>query len=139
MRKTPKKGSTYFCFCFKQILKCYTCFFIRFSRAFQKYSFQICSFSHKKVMGYLLFFFPRKTRFFTKSPLLFIKSQGGALPACLGLIKTFCITTVWRKLTDVTIVNPTCQLLGSFVGNNSCLGEWPAMYGIQNVVLWRIF
>ena len=43
-------------FLFKQISKCDTCFYTHFSRAFQKYSFQICSFSHKKVMGYFRFF-----------------------------------------------------------------------------------
>ena len=44
-------------FSFKQISKCNTCIFIHFSRAFQKYNFYICSFSHKKVMGYFRFFY----------------------------------------------------------------------------------
>ena len=34
-------------FCLTQISKCDTCFYTHFSRAFQKYSFQICNFSHK--------------------------------------------------------------------------------------------
>ena len=66
------------------IIKCDTCFYTHFSRAFQKYSF-----SHKKVMGYFRFFFyklqtfyrpepyPMRKKKFTKKSfkLLFMKSQ----------------------------------------------------------------
>ena len=48
-------------FCFKQISKCNTCFYVHFSRAFLKYSFQICSFIRKKVMGYFRFFYTDRT------------------------------------------------------------------------------
>ena len=41
--------------CFTQTLNCGT--FIHFSRAFQNYSFQICSFSHIKCIGYFGFFY----------------------------------------------------------------------------------
>ena len=61
IKKNPQKMVNImlkiFLFCFKHISKCGTCFYIHFSRAFQKLGFQICSFSHKKVMGYLDFFF----------------------------------------------------------------------------------
>ena len=48
-----------FFFWFKQISKCYTCFYIHFSRAFQTYSFAIFSCSYKNVMGFLKFFFSK--------------------------------------------------------------------------------
>ena len=54
-KKRQKKCKKYFFF--KQLSKCDTCFYAHFSRAFLKYSFQICSFSPKKVMGYLRFFY----------------------------------------------------------------------------------
>ena len=44
-------------FCLRQISKCDSRFYTHFSRAIQNYSFQICSFSHKKVMGDLRFFY----------------------------------------------------------------------------------
>ena len=37
--------------------KCNTCFYTPFSRAFLKYSFWNCSFSHKTVMSYFRFFY----------------------------------------------------------------------------------
>ena len=60
-KKKVKKCKKYLLFCLKQISKCDTCFDIHFSMAFQKYSFQVCSFSHKKVMGYLKFFYTLQT------------------------------------------------------------------------------
>ena len=60
VEKMPLKGKknvTTIYFCLKQISKCDTGFYIHFSRAFQNYSFQICSFAHKNVIGYLRFFY----------------------------------------------------------------------------------
>ena len=82
LKKGSKKGK-------KQISKCDTCFFLHFASAFQKYSFKICSFSHKKVVGYFRVFFTdctffrpvpfpinQKKNFYKKTfKVLFIKSQ----------------------------------------------------------------
>ena len=84
-----------------------------FSRAFQKYRFQICSFSHKKVIGYFKFFsqtglfsalYPtlwifKKIFFLTKNPLNYysIKSHNFTPPpACLGLNKTMQKRGAWK-------------------------------------------
>ena len=80
--------------CFKQISKCDAFFYMQFLRTFKKQSFQICSFSHKKVMGYLKFFFTDWTFFlpcnlpyklkkkFLCFKLLSIKSPMQILPNC---------------------------------------------------------
>ena len=102
MQKKDQKSDEIF-FCLKQISKCDTCFYTHFSRAFQKYSFQICSFSHKKFMGYILdlYFYTLRTFYrpvlypmhkkVSKMRVLWQKKlEEGAPnvppPACLGLI-----------------------------------------------------
>ena len=72
-QKRVRKIKKYF-FCFKQIWKCDTCFSIHFSRAFQKYSFQVCSFSPKKGMAYFIFLSKDRT-FSALYPTLCIKKK----------------------------------------------------------------
>ena len=57
-KKNAKKGrkNVKNIFLFTTNIKVSHTFLHHFSRAFQNYSFQICNFSHKKVMGYLRFF-----------------------------------------------------------------------------------
>ena len=69
LKKWSKNCKKCFGFCLKQIPKCDTCFHTHFSRAFQKYSFQICSFSHKKVMGYFRYFFYTLQTFYHPGPV----------------------------------------------------------------------
>ena len=59
------------------------CFYIHFSRAFKKYSFQICSFSHKKVVGYFRFFFTHSGPLTALYPTLCIKKN----PSNIYLLK----------------------------------------------------
>ena len=68
-------------------------FHVHFSRAFEKYSFYFCSFSHKKFMDYFKFFFFSLTGLlFRPVPTLGIlkksltkKITKAGPPACLGL------------------------------------------------------
>ena len=46
-------------FCFKQISKCDTCFYMHFSRAFQKNSYRSVAFVTKKILAILDFFTDR--------------------------------------------------------------------------------
>ena len=72
--KKDQKNVKNIFFCLKKISKCDICFYTHFSRPFQKYRFQIiCSFSHKKIMGYFRFFLTHSGLFTALKPTLCIK------------------------------------------------------------------
>ena len=129
MQKKGKKNVKNNFFCLEQISKCDTCFYTHFSRAFQKYSFQICSFSHKKFMGYILdlYFYTLRTFYrpvlypmhkkVSKMRVLWQKKQEGGAPnvppACLGLIIR---VSVWRFLIKI-YRSVVCSLSSLYLQN----------------------
>ena len=52
LAKKGKKCKNYFLFCFRQISRCVTCFYVHDSRAVQKFSFKAVALCQKKVPEY---------------------------------------------------------------------------------------
>ena len=104
-KKKVKKMLTFF-FCLKQILKCDSCFYTYFSRAFQKYSFHICSFSHKKVIGYFRVFFTHSGLLTALYPTLCMKKK---------FFKNFKIWHPWNMILYIGVWVPN-QTNSLFLG-----------------------
>ena len=128
MPKKSKKNVKNIFFCLKQISKCDT-----FSRAFQKYSFQICSFSHKNVVGYFRFFFYTLQTFYRPVPYPMRQKKKKINKKILKI-------TIYEKSKNYTVIVTKMRVLGQKTrgggGRQAPKAPPPAFIGL-NYLLYK--